>query len=295
MNMVQNNTQTSPMDSLSSRAVLTNMIISRWRAKGRHKDIDQKVTGYLQTKRKAGSIQIDMFDPKSLKPIQNAAYNISKWYHSMTLAWDDTTRILPSALHDPFKEGHNAKVQVFHSAVDAFIPVYPSLLREAREDLGDELFELMEFPPITQIRQKFGVSLSYLPVPVSGDFRVTLSNDELDKIRGELDERNKAMLARSMHDAWKRMYDVVVDMVDRLNKPKFRDSIVSNIRELTDVLPDLNLAGDADLDGMREEIVQKLCRYTPEQLRDNDEKREELAVEAGKILGSMRRLRVDLE
>ena len=284
----------SPVDSLSSRAVLTNMIISRWRAKGRHKDVDQKVTNFLETKRKAGSTQIDLLDPKSIKETQNAAYNLSKWYKSMTLPWDENSRILPAALHSRFKEGYETRMEAFSKTVDAFISIYPQLLREARLDLGEELYGIMEFPPITQIRSKFGVHLSYLPVPVAGDFRITLSDEEMGKLRTELDERNKAMLARSMHDAWVRLHDVVVDMVDRLNKPKFRDTIIGNIRNLTDILPELNLAGDEDLNKVRDEIVEKLCRYTPEQLRDNEGRREEVAEAAGKILSGMRRLRIDL-
>jgi len=279
---------------LSQRAVLVQMVISRYRAKGRHKEVDQNITNFLGTKRKAGSMQINLLDPEAIKETQNSAYNLSKWYKAMTLPWDENYRILPSALYDRFTEGYKIRLEADYKATDAFISIYPQLLREARLDLGEELYGIMEFPPITQIRSKFGVHLSYLPVPVAGDFRITLSENEMEKLRNELDERNKAMLARSMHDAWVRLHDVVVDMVDRLNKPKFRDTIIGNIRNLTDILPELNLAGDEDLNKVRDEIVEKLCRYTPEQLRDNEGRREEVAEAAGKILSGMRRLRIDL-
>lgn len=282
------------MSNLNQKAVLVNMTISRYRAKARHKDVDQQVTEFLKTKRKAGSTQIDLLDPKSVLPTQNAAYELSKHYRTMTLPWDENTRILPTALQARFREGYEAKLYNFNNASDAFIVAYPSLIRDARNDLGDELYEKLEFPPITQIRSKFGVNLSFMPVPVSSDFRVTLSNDEMERMRTELDERNQAMLARSMHDAWKRMHDVVIDMVDRLNKPKFRDSIIGNIRELTDILPELNLADDPDLNLFQQDIVDRLCKYSPSQLREDEEKRIEVSEAAGKILSGMRRLRIDL-
>ncbi len=281
-------------NTLSERAVLTTMIVSRYRAKGRSKEVDTRVTNYLQTKRKAGSTQIDLLDPKSIKKTQAAAYQVSKWYKSMTLPWDERSRILPSALHDRFIAGHNSRLESFRTAVDAFIIVYPQLLRTAQDELGYELYELMEFPNITEIRGKFGVNLSFNPVPVAGDFRIKLSNDELEKLREELNERNKATLARSMHDAWRRLHKVVEDMTEKIYKPKFRDTIVGNIKNLTDILPELNLAEDQELNNMREQVLKKLCRYTAEQLRSDEEKRNEVAGAATEIMGSMRRLRMDL-
>jgi hypothetical protein len=280
--------------SLSQRAVLVTLIVSRYRAKGRSKVVDKKVTDHLKTKRKAGSTQIDLLDPKSIKATQNAAYQISKHYKRYTLPWDERSRILPAALQEKFRLGYEERTNHFLNKADEFVIAYPNLLRKAQDELGDELFSLMEFPLITEIRQKFGVQLSYSPVPVAEDFRVSLSNDELDRIRTELDERNKATIQRSMHDAWRRLHLVVQEMTEKINKPTFRNTMISNITDLANILPDLNLADDQELDGIRVEVLDRLCRYTPEQLRNDDDKRKEVAAAAGQIIGSMRRLRVDL-
>jgi hypothetical protein len=83
-------------------------------------------------------------------------------------------------------------------------------------------------------------------------------------------------------------------MTEKINKPTFRNTMISNITDLANILPDLNLADDQELDGIRVEVLDRLCRYTPEQLRNDDDKRKEVAAAAGQIIGSMRRLRVDL-
>ena len=280
--------------NLSTKAMLSTMIISRYRAKGRSKEVDKRVTEHFQTKRKAGSTQIDLLDPKAIKETQNTAYHISKHYHSMTLPWDEGRRILPSALYEQFKAGHEERVEAFNMAVDRFVIEYPALLRAAKDELGDELFNMMEFPRITEIRCKFGITLSFSPVPVAGDFRVTLSNEEMGRIQEEMNERNKALLAHSMHDAWARLYNVLFDMSERINKPQFRDSIVTNIQAITDILPELNLSNDADLERIRTEVVDKLCRYTPKELRNDHNKRGEVSSSVDEIMTGMRRLRTDL-
>ena len=47
----------------------------------------------------------------------------------------------------------------------------------------------------------------------------------------------------------------------------FRDSLINNLCDLCDLLPKLNITGDKNLDNMRKEIEQQLCRYMPENLR----------------------------
>jgi hypothetical protein len=294
--MNYNPDQLSPgaLGTLSERAILTSLTVSRYRAKGRSKEVDKKVTHALQTKRKAGSTQIDLLNPKAIGPTQRAAYNLHKNWKEHTLAWDEKFRIQPAALYDRFVAKHEELKRAFALTADEFTAAFPSLLRQAREDLGDELFTMMEFPAITEIRSKFDIKLSYQPVPVAGDFRISLSNEELSKMQNELEERNKAMIARSMHDAWRRLYGVVSETVERLNKPRFHDTVITNIRTITDILPELNLANDEELNQIRAEIVEKLCRYTPGQLREDDSKREEIMVEANRIASGMRMLRMDL-
>lgn len=280
--------------TLSERAMLTSLLIYRYRAQGHSKEIDSRVTQALQTKRKAGSTRIDLLDPKSLRATQTAAYNLSKNYLRYTLPWDEKTRILPSALYQPFMEKHNDLTRVYDMASDEFVGIYPDLLWQAQNDLGDEICNLMKFPSVLEIRSKFDVRLSFQPVPTVGDFRVQMSNDELDMIKSEMQEREKAQLARSMNFAWKRLHDAIADMVDRLSKPRFHNTVVENIRAITDVLPELNLAGDPELDRMRDIVIEKLCRYSPQHLRDNEAARSEIAQEATRIAGNIRILRLDL-
>ena len=65
------------------------------------------------------------------------------------------------------------------------------------------------------------------------------------------------------------------------------DTLIANIRELTDVLTRLHVTGDSDLEKMRERVEKGIARIEPQTLRDDPEVREATAKEAQKILDDM--------
>jgi hypothetical protein len=53
------------------------------------------------------------------------------------------------------------------------------------------------------------------------------------------------------------------------NKPRLYDSMITNIVEIVDVLPKLNIAGDTELDRMASEIRESLV-VDPQELRKSE-------------------------
>src|SRR6266567_3487706 len=86
-------------------------------------------------------------------------------------------------------------------------------------------------------------------------------------------------------------------MVDRLNEPesRFHGSLVTNIADLVDILPKLNVSGDADLNRFTEQIKQRLCNYSAQELKKNDVLRTVTATDASKIVAEMDELLLNRE
>ena len=80
----------------------------------------------------------------------------------------------------------------------------------------------------------------------------------------EIDSNVRQSLVRGTEDLWSRLRDVVSHMVDRLNEPesRFHATLVTNIFDLVDLLPRLNVTDDPELNRFAEEARQKLCTYT---------------------------------
>jgi hypothetical protein len=117
---------------------------------------------------------------------------------------------------------------------------------------------------------------------------VQISSDELERIQQSVEQRVKEAQSLAMNDLWKRVYEKVKHISDKLHDPKaiFRDSMIDNARDLCDLLPRLNFADDPQLEAMRLEIETKLLK-NPEILRLHPEIRRDTAAEAKAIMDKM--------
>jgi hypothetical protein len=75
-------------------------------------------------------------------------------------------------------------------------------------------------------------------------------------------------------------------MVDRLNEPesRFHASLVTNIFDLVEILPRLNVNGDAELDRFAEQVRQRLCNYSAHDLKKHDLLRVTAATDAANLV-----------
>lgn len=213
-----------------------------------------------------------LLDKPALKPIRQATSAIKSCHEHYTSPWDANHRIGANENHMEFMPKMSALTSKFDDAADQLVVVYPSLLREAESGLGD-LFDRKEYPAISEIRSKFWVEFTIDPVNESGDFRATVADDEVDRLKADLERRNDVKIARAMNNSWTRLYDVVKSMAERFEKSKdnqFHDSIVGNITRLTSILPALNITKDPKLEEMRKEIEQRLCGNSGRALREDD-------------------------
>jgi hypothetical protein len=93
---------------------------------------------------------------------------------------------------------------------------------------------------------------------------VTLSEEEQARVAREIDENVRDSLKRATEHLWVRLKDVVSHMVERLKEPesRFHASLVTNVFELVDLLPRLNVNHDEELNRFAEEIRDRLCGFT---------------------------------
>jgi hypothetical protein len=77
--------------------------------------------------------------------------------------------------------------------------------------------------------------------------------------------------------------------MDRLNEPesRFHATLVTNIFDLVELLPRLNVTGDPELNRFAEEARQKLCTYTAHDLKKHELLRVVTATEAAGLVSRM--------
>ncbi|MGA8446315.1 MAG: hypothetical protein WB766_14165, partial [Roseiarcus sp.] len=201
---------------------------------------------------------------------------------------DEGFRLLPSNYYFDLMERMREFEAGFEQGVESFLRVYPQYIEQVRPELNG-LFREEDYPAVEKLRKKFGVKLEVLPIPSGADFRVQMSAEEQARVSREIDANVRESLMRGTEDLWKRLREVVAHMVDRLNEPesRFHGSLVTNVLDLVEILPRLNVNEDADLNRFAEQVKERLCNYSAQDLKKHGLLRVTTAADAANIVAEM--------
>lgn len=282
---------------LNDRAMLVGLTISMWSAHKHDRAVSQEVAQQHGNDVRLGRFNKRLVDGAALKAVQSAAGLLRSCHYTNTLPWSDAgPRILTATNYLTYTQAMREKRQAFEGAVHDFVGQYRDHIAAAERQLGD-LFRESEYPSLAEIEGRFGIDIQYLPLPDSNDFRVDLGDIEEARIRKEIEARVEETIQAAHRSLWERCHEAVSHMAERLSayqKPQdgrasgvFRDTLVTNIRELVDLLPRLNLTGDPELEAMRRRIEKELAQEDPATLRENETVRKSVASAAASILADM--------
>jgi hypothetical protein len=194
---------------------------------------------------------------------------------------------VPTDNYMGFMSDFNTLKNEWETMVNDFVAGYPTLVAAAQQELGS-LYQPEDYPPVSVMAAKFSMALSVMPVP-STDFRVEIGDDELAKIRADVESRVKNAEQKAMGDLWKRLYDRVKAIAEKLADPeaKFRDSLLENARDICGILPRLNVADDPHLELLSDELMAVISSTNPQALRTNLVVRTSTAKSAQAIVDKM--------
>ena len=206
-----------------------------------------------------------------------------------TRPWfDDGQRVLPTtgimAAQDKWHEFRDT----FQALTRTFLDSYPSAVRSANYELGS-LFNQEDYPGVSVVGSKFAADFRIMPIPTGGDFRANLSDLEVERIRAKIDADVAAVFRASQVDIWRRLWTVVKPIPQRLRdydggkEGAFRDTLITNVRDLLAVLSDLNIEGDPDLENVAK-LLAAATSVDPKTLRENEIARNQVADDAEAIL-----------
>lgn len=254
---------------------------------------DKKVTAQVLAQNGAasdsGKFVKALLPEQCLEQIKSLAVEIRDFHYKHSLPWtDEGQRLLPSMHHEEYTKALRQFRSRWDGLVDDFIAHYESNKDAARATLG-ELWNEKDYPPVEKVVKKFCLKVDIDPIPSSKDFRINLADDEMAVLTADLDRRVAEAEQTAQTDLWRRLSEPIAHMVERLSDPKaiFRDTLVSNIEEITNLIPALNISGDPKLEALRLRAKEELCHWTPDNLRECKSVRQETAQKAADILSQM--------
>lgn len=277
--------------TVSNRALLVWLNVRTWSAR----KLDKKVSAQVNRDHNASS--------KASRTNKSLMHDTARSYHALitlcgairsehykhTLAWsDEGWRVLSTANYIAYTDWLRGRQADFDRLFADFLADYPTLRLDAQTSLGS-LYNAADYPDVSDIRSKFSINLSYMPLPMEGDIRVDLAADQVAAIESDIAAKSNASLGNAMRDAWERLHDVVKHVADKLSDPSaiFRDSLIENTRELCDVLQRLNITDDPNLEAMRSAVATTIANMQPDTLRVSKHARQTTADNAQAILDKM--------
>ncbi len=272
---------------ITERAMLAAVHISIWTAIKHDRKVSREVAEQHGAYAGAGRYNKQLLrEAEKLESLRSLSGQIRQYFYKITLPWsDEGYRLLPAHFYFELTTKIREFEQAFALQVEEFLAVYPSYIEQVRPELNG-LFREEDYPPTDKLRNKFGVKLEVLPIPSGNDFRVTLSEEEQARVAREIDENVRQSLRKGTEELWTRLKGVVAHMVERLNEPesRFHASLVTNIGELVDLLPRLNVNQDEELNRFAERIKDRLCGFTARELKKDEILRVATANDAAQIL-----------
>jgi hypothetical protein len=275
---------------ITERAMLAAVHISIWTAVKHDRKVSREIAQRHGAYDGAGRYNKQLLhEAERLEALRSLAGQIRQYFYKITLPWsDEGYRLLPAHFYFELTTKMREFELAFAQQVEEFLAVYPSYIDRVRPELNG-LFREEDYPSTDKLRNKFGVKLEVLPIPSGNDFRVSLSDGERARVAREIDENVRESLQKGTEDLWVRLKAVVGHMVERLNEPesRFHASLVTNICDLVDVLPRLNVNQDEELNRFAEEIRNRLCGFTARELKKNEILRAATVNDAAQILTEM--------
>ena len=281
--------------SLSSRAMLCALCISSWSARKHDPDASEEIAISHGAQADSGRYNKLLLPKEALANIQKVISEARQEHYFITLPWDDNGyRVLPAAAYLDHANKMRDLSNRFESVVEDLAGQFLTLVQQARIRLGG-LFREHDYPSPTELRAKFSFETRVMPLPDAGDFRVVLGDEEKDRIRRQITTAVQASLQVGSRELWFRLYEAVQHLGERLANYRvteqgvehpFRDTVVTNLVKLIDVLPKLNITGDPELERMASQVRSSLL-IDPGELRKSASARTETARAAAAIAQHM--------
>ena len=279
--------------SIATSAMMVELNISCWTARKLDKRVSEEVDSAKNTKVKAGNYHKHLLagNPHHEAVVRYAA-SCRLWNTQQTIPWSDSgPRIvtMENLFNGGYKQELDNRKAEFQRLTDVFMGVYPTLISAAAFQLGD-LFNREEYPDPEEVVRKFKFNYTLTPIPTAGDFRIDIGEQAKAELVAQYESAFNERLNNAMRDVWDRLYDCLKHMSERLasdeegKRKLFHGTLLTNARELIDLLAKLNVTQDVRLEEARRDLQSALLNTEIDTLKESDYVRENVKQKVDAIL-----------
>tara|TARA_R110001606_G_scaffold167898_1_gene312277 strand:+ start:226 stop:1152 length:927 start_codon:yes stop_codon:yes gene_type:complete len=263
--------------TLASASMLVEVNISNWTGRKKDKAASKDVTTRNNANDGVASVHKALLaDSNNLRAIQQHVTSTRSIHAHMTMPWSNSgLRLLPTAQYFKYQQTMTDMQNEFERLITEFINTYNDEVVNVQIKLGD-LFSREDYPTTDELKRKFGFSINYMPLPDAGDFRIDIGNEALAEVKQQYSEFYAKQYSTAMNDVWTRLHKALTSMSDRLDysskedKKVFRDTLVSNVTDMIELLRVCNVTNSTQMSAMADSLEEAMSGVTPDALREDD-------------------------
>lgn len=255
--------------SLETSAILVSLHLSKFTAKR----IDRPTTAETIYRKgaagNAGHWTTNLLPSGAMEPISKLDGEIRRFHYEHTLPWaTDGDRLLPCRKFSDYGVQMRQFGRERQDRVREFGDNYSGYVSQARSILG-ALFDDANYPSRDRALDKFKFTWTTAPVPTAGDWRIDTSKEEIAEMEAGLSAKLKAAEEAALGDLVNRLTEPLAKMAEKLNDPDstFRDTLVTNLRDVIKIIPDLNITGNARLQKIADAVKAEVSVFGADTLR----------------------------
>ena len=262
--------------SISTAAMLVELSIGTWTGRKLDKRASQDVTSQNNADKGVANVHKKLLgDCAELDAVQKFTANSRNVHYAMTMPWSDTgLRLLPTTQYFKYTQEMSALQNEYQRLVQAFLDAYSWEIQNSQLKLG-ALFNSDEYPTADSLTSKFRFKMNYMPLPDVGDWRVSIGGETEQALRSQYEGYYAKQLQAAMGDVWKRAHEALTKMSDRLDyaddmtKKVFRDSLVTNVHDMIELLGACNVTNDPVMSAAQRDLDEAMRGITPDALRED--------------------------
>jgi len=263
--------------------MLSQMQVSTWTARKKDKAASAKVARDSGASAKAGNYNKNLLAGcTELEDLKKFVGNARNTHYAMTLPWSDMgLRLVPTSQYFDYQNTMTDLEHTFRKMYQDFEDAYQWRTSTAMAELG-AMFSHDDYPPVEDLRRKFGWSLSVQPLPEAGDFRLDIPNEQQEVLKQQYDSFYRGAIESAMNDIWARLHknlETVLrqlspkDEIDAKGNQKYNklyDSVFDTSLELIRMMRDFNLTGDTQMTAIADQLENALYGVNTDALKASE-------------------------
>ena len=293
------NINISNTDVLKNKCLMVRLSRKKINRNKMDKDLGQELRDKKNvTDSAAVRVNKSIFTAESSEKYMKVFNEGSKYFYRVTLPWDDQGwRLLSIDLFKEFTTKFKGFTRDYREAVLDWVENIGQHIEDSKAVLqgawSQDDYKFISANGLFDrewLLDQFGFEVEFNTVTNGDDLRASLTETDREVIAEQINAQAMAKFAKAQEHIITSLHECIFSIHERLcvGDQVFRDTLLSNLEDLVDLIPKLNIANDPALNLLASEAKVKLLKWDPQTLRDDPMARKEVSDDAAKILNNMK-------